>query len=385
MHVSKLAASVPPFIVMDVLERAQCLGRRGVDVVHLEVGEPDFDTPARVVARARQAMDEGMTHYTHSLGRVSLREAIAAYHRDRYGTRVDPEHIVVTSGSSPALLLTFLALCDPGDEVILTDPHYACYPNLIAAARGVPVYVPIHEADGYQISVDAVRARITSRTRAILINSPANPTGTVLSRETLSSLADLGVPVISDEIYHGLEYGVRSPSMLEFTDQAVVINGFSKLFAMTGWRLGYAILPEPLVRPVQKLQQNYFISAGDFAQAAAVVALTECQEDVEAMRQEYDRRRQLVVARVRAMGIPLHAEPRGAFYVFCNVSDVCRKTGMNSYELCFDILQKAHVAVTPGTDFGARGEGYLRISYATAYARIAEGLDRLASYLGACR
>ncbi len=381
VNASRLAASVPPFIVMDVLERAQSLERQGVDVVHLEVGEPDFDTPAKVSDRGKQAIDQGMTHYTHSQGRLTLREAIAAYHGDRYGTPIDPDRIVVTSGSSPALLLTFLALCDPGDEVILTDPHYACYPNIIAAAHAVPVYVPLYEEHGYQVSAEAIRARVTPRTRAILINSPANPTGTVLSRETLAALADIGVPVVSDEIYHGLTYGVRAHSMLEFSPDAVVINGFSKLFAMTGWRLGYAILPRDLVRPVQKLQQNYFISAGDFAQVAAEVALTQCQDDVEAMRAEYDRRRRLVLARVRHMGIQPAVEPRGAFYVFCNVSDVCRRTGMNSYQLCFDILETAHVAVTPGTDFGERGEGYLRISYATAYERIEEGMDRLAAYI----
>ncbi len=386
MNVSRLADAIPPFIVMDVLERAQSLEQQGVDIVHLEVGEPDFDTPRPVVAHAREALERGMTHYTHSLGRLSLREAIAAYHEERYGTRIDPGRIVVTSGSSPALLLVFLALCDRGDEVILTDPHYACYPNLIACAGGVPACVPVREEDGFQLRAGAVRDRLTSRTRAILVNSPANPTGTVLSGETLAEIAGLGMLVISDEIYHGLEYGVRSRSILEFTDDAVVINGFSKLFAMTGWRLGYAIVPDWLVRPVQKLQQNFFISAGDFIQASAVSALTRCQDDVEAMRREYDRRRRLVVRRVREMGLGLPAEPRGAFYVFCNASEVCRRVGMSSYELCFDILGTAHVAVTPGTDFGPRGEGYLRISYAAAYHRIETGLDRLEAYLsGAAR
>jgi len=381
VKVSRLASSIPPFIVMDVLERAQALEAQGADVVHLEVGEPDFDTPRAVVERANEALAEGMTHYTHSLGRVSLREAIAVHHERRYGVPVDPGRVIVTSGSSPALLLVFLAVCDPGDEVVVTDPGYACYPNLLACAGAVPVRVPIREEDGFQVSVEAVQARIGPRTRAILLNSPANPTGAVLDPGRMAAVADLGVLVISDQIYHGLEYGVRSHSILEFTSHAVVVDGFSKRFAMTGWRLGYAIVPEWLVRPVQKLQQNYFISAGDFVQVCAEVALTRCEADVEAMREAYDRRRRLVVQRVREMGLGLPVEPRGAFYVFCNVSSVCERTGMNVYELCFDILERAHVAVTPGTDFGPGGEGYVRISYATALDRIQVGLDRLARYL----
>ena len=381
MKISEKAQKIPPFIVMEVLERAQALERQGHDVVHMEVGEPDFDTPPCVVDHAIESLRKGMTHYTHSMGRLGLREAIVKYHKDLFSCEFSPEQVIVTSGSSPALLLTFMAICDPGDEVILSNPHYACYPNLITFGQGTPVYVYVFEQDGFQYRPEAIREKITDKTRAILINSPSNPTGNLLSAEVMEQIAGLGVLVISDEIYNGLVYEGRARSILEFSDNAVVINGFSKLFAMTGWRLGYAIVPEKLARPMQKLQQNFFISAGDFVQDCATTALFGCREDLDAMVAEYGRRRKLVVRRVREMGIASTVEPQGAFYVFCNVKHVCKKTGLNSYDLCFDILEKAHVAVTPGTDFGSGGEGYLRISYANKYERIEKGLDRLGAYL----
>ncbi|MFC1890256.1 pyridoxal phosphate-dependent aminotransferase [Thermodesulfobacteriota bacterium] len=381
MKISEKARSIPPFLVMEVMERAQALESRGTDVVHMEVGEPDFDTPGAVIEAAMDALGEGKTHYTHSMGRIELREGIAGYYRERYGIDVSPERIIVTSGSSPALLLVFMAICDPGDEIILTNPHYACYPPLIAFGQGRPVFVDVFEADGFQYRPESIRDAITPATRAILVNSPSNPTGNLLSDESMRAIAGLSVPVVSDEIYHGLVYEGRAHSILEFTDDAIVINGFSKLFAMTGWRLGYAIVPEALVRPIQKMQQNFFISAGDFAQSAALAALTECGEELEAMRREYDRRRKLVLSRLRDLGLGVAVEPVGAFYVFCNMKSICEKTGMDSYRLAFDILERAHLAVTPGTDFGPGGEGYIRLSYATDYERIEEGMNRLEGFL----
>jgi aspartate/methionine/tyrosine aminotransferase len=381
MKISQKALAIPPFLVMEVLERAQALEQKGADIVHMEIGEPDFDTPECVVNHAIGSLQKGMTHYTHSLGQLALRESIAQYHRAQYGTNVSPDQIIVTNGSSPALLLTFMAICDPGDEVILSNPHYACYPNLITFGQGTPVFVDVHAKDGFQYRPEAIREKITARTQAILINSPSNPTGNLLGADVMEQIADLGVLVISDEIYHGLIYKGRARSIYEFTDNAIVINGFSKQFAMTGWRLGYAIVPEKLVRPLQKLQQNFFISAGDFVQDCARTALTGCADEIENMRIEYDRRRKLVLKSVRRMGLGVTVEPQGAFYVFCDAKHVCKKTGMNSHELAFDILEKAHVALAPGTDFGTGGEGYLRISYANKYERIEQGLERLAEYL----
>ena len=381
MKISEKARAIPPFLVMEVMERAQALESRGIDVVHMEVGEPDFDTPGAVIGAAMGALEEGKTHYTHSMGRIELREGIARYYGERYGVDVSPDRIIVTSGSSPALLLVFMALCDMGDEIILTNPHYACYPSLISFGHGRPVFVDVFESDGFQYRPESIQAAITPATRAILANSPSNPTGNLLSPDSMRKIAGLGVPVVSDEIYHGLVYEGRAHSILEFTDDAIVVNGFSKLFAMTGWRLGYAVVPENLVRPIQKMQQNFFISASDFAQVSALAALFDCDDELEHMRQEYDRRRRLVLRRLREIGLAIPAEPQGAFYVFCNMKKICKSTGMDSYGLAFDILERAHLAVTPGTDFGPGGEGYVRLCYATDYDRIEEGMNRLEAYL----
>lgn len=382
-RVSRKAAEVPPFIVMEVMERAQALEREGLDIVHMEVGEPDFDSPAPVIEAGTRAARDGDTHYTHSMGIPELRRAIADWYDRRYGVGIDPDRIIVTSGSSPALLIAFMALCDPGDEIVISDPHYACYPNMIRFAEGVAVRVPVREEEGFAFRPADITAAVTPRTKAILVNSPSNPTGHVLPDETLRALADSGTLVISDEIYHGLVYEGRSRSMLEFTDDCVVVNGFSKLFAMTGWRLGYVIAPPDLVRPMQKIQQNFFISAGSLCQRAGLAALSECDGAADAMRDEYARRRETVFTHLLAMGRAPATPPTGAFYVFVNVKDVCARTGMNSYTLAFDILERAHVAVTPGTDFGPGGEGYIRLSYANRIDRLEDGLDRLARYFDA--
>ena len=378
---SRKSLEIPPFIVMDVLERAQAMERAGRHVIHLEVGEPDFATPECIRQAAVEALGVGQTHYTHSLGKIALREAVARHYREKYGVAVNPDNVLVSSGTSPVMLLTFAALCDPGDEVILSDPHYACYPNFVRFVDGVPVKVRVREEDGFAFRPEEVKARINPRTRAILINSPANPTGCLLTTDTMRALAALGVPIVSDEIYHGLVYEGRERSILEFTDRAVVINGFSKLYAMTGWRLGYAILPDELVRPMQKMQQNFLISASDFIQSAGVRALFGCADDVRAMVAEYKRRRDYTVARVRAIGLTMAVEPTGAFYVFANAKRHAARFGGSSYKLAMDILDQAAVAVAPGIDFGDGGEGYLRISYTNSLANIEEGLNRLEGYL----
>ncbi len=383
IEASEKSRNLPPFLVMEVLERAQQIEAAGEHVVHMEVGEPDFDSPPFVIQTATAALRQGQTHYTHSLGRRDLREAIAQWHHEQYGTKIDPDTIIVTTGSSPALLLVFATLCNPGDEVILSNPGYACYPQIVGFAGGACVFVDVFEQDGFQYRPEDIAEKITPRTKAILVNSPSNPTGNLIDRERLAAICDLGPPVVSDEIYHGLVYGDRAVSVREITAGSVLVGGFSKLFAMTGWRLGYAIVPPELVRPMQKMQQNFFISAGDFIQAAAIAALSGCSDDVERMRQEYDRRRQMVLRRCDDIGLGVAVEPTGAFYVFANVKHFCRALGMNSYELAFDILEKAKVAVTPGTDFGPGGEGYLRLSYASSFANLTEGMNRLAAYFAA--
>jgi len=253
--VSKRTQELTSFIVMDVLEKANAMERDGAHIIHLEVGEPDFDAPACVKAAACRALEDGHTHYTHSMGNYELREAIAVYYRDTYGVRIQPEQIIVTSGSSPAILLVFSALLDPGDEVIISDPHYACYPNFIKFVQGVPVEVPVYEEDGFQYRPEEIRCRITARTKAIFINSPSNPTGNLLSEDRMREIAAMATGpndplIVSDEIYHGLTEGGRDRTVLEFTDKAFVLNGFSKAFAMTGWRIGWCTGPKEIVEKI---------------------------------------------------------------------------------------------------------------------------------------
>jgi len=375
--ISNRAAGISPFIVMEVLEKAAEMEKQGIHVIHLEVGEPDFDVPACVNEAVSQAMHEGRTHYTHSLGDPELRGELVRYYQQEYGVALSPDQIIVTSGSSPAILLALGALCEPGDEIILSDPGYACYPNFIRFIGAEAVRVPVFEEDGFQYRSEEICRRITGRTRGILVNSPMNPTGNLLSPEVMQELARFTPPILSDEIYHGLVYEGRAHSMLEFTRNTFVFSGFSKLFAMTGLRLGYVIAPPEFVRPMQKLQQNLFICASSTAQRAGIAVLRDSSGEIEQMRQTYNQRRQFLVQRLRELGFDIKVVPTGAFYVFVNA----RHLSANSYELAFDILKEAHVGVTPGIDFGENGEGFLRFSYANSLENIAEGMNRLEKYL----
>lgn len=369
--------NIPPFIVMDVLEKAQELERVGHDVIHLEIGEPDFDTPAKITAAAIAAIQAGKTHYTHSLGILPLREAIAAHYNRRYGVSVSPDQVIVTMGTSHGLLLTLCSLLDPGDEVILPNPTYACYPNFVRYIDAQPICVPVYAEEGFALEPTAVRQKLGPRTKAILVNSPSNPTGNLLPPDVLRAIGELGPYVISDEIYHGLVYGEREHSILEYTNHAFVLNGFSKLYAMTGWRLGYIIAPKEFVRPIQKSQQNLFICASSISQWAGLAALTEDHPEIPRMVATYDERRRFMVARLRELGFGVAVEPTGAFYVFADA----RCYTNDCYKLAFDILDKAHVAVAPGIDFGTNGEGFLRFSYANSIENITAAMARLGEYL----
>ncbi|MBI3087132.1 MAG: pyridoxal phosphate-dependent aminotransferase [candidate division NC10 bacterium] len=375
--IPKRAQEIAPFLAMEVLERAVELEAKGDHIVHLEVGEPDFATPACIQEAAARAVKDGKTGYTHSLGILPLREAIAEHYHAKYGVQVSPERILVTAGTSPAMWMVFSAILEAGEQVILSDPHYACYPNFVRFCGGEPVNVDVLEDDGFQFRPEAVAARLTPRTKAILINSPANPTGTLLSAERMAALAELGPLMISDEIYHGLVYAGREHSILEFTDRAVVFNGFSKAYAMTGWRLGYAIVPPELIRPLQKMHQNFFISANAFVQAAGIAALREAQPEVARMRAIYDERRRFIIPGLRRLGFGIATEPTGAFYVLANA----RRFTADSYAFAFRILEQAKVGVAPGVDFGKNGEGYLRFSYANSLDNLAEALRRLEAFL----
>ena len=375
--VAKKSSGIPPFIVMEVMEKAASMERKGENIIHLEVGEPDFDTPECVKEAAIRAIREGKTHYTHSLGVVELREAIAEDYYKRYRVEVSPDQILVTSGTSPAMLLLFMSLLEPGEEVILPNPYYACYPNFVRMVEGNPVFVEVFEEDGFQYRPEDIRALIGPKTKAIFVNSPANPTGNLTPPERMKAIADLGKTVVSDEIYHGLVYEGKEHTILEFTRNALVINGFSKQYAMTGWRLGYLIVPPEFIRPLQKLHQNFFISANAFVQWAGIAALREADADVARMKSLYNDRRKFIIQRLKELGFGITVEPTGAFYVLANAKRYARK----SFDFAFDILQKARVGCTPGIDFGSNAEGYLRFSYANSIENIHEGMNRLEAYL----
>ena len=375
--ISKRTENITSFIAMDVLEKAHEMERKGIDVIHLEVGEPDFDTPACIKDAVCKALQDGHTHYTHSLGLIELREAICGHYHDKYKVSVNPDQVVISSGTSPAMFSLFSVLLDIGDQVIISDPHYACYPNFIKFVQGEPVTVPVYEEDGFQYMPSAIKEKITDRTKAIFINSPSNPTGNLLSESRMKAVAELSPYIISDEIYHGLVYEGKEHSILEFTEKAFVLNGFSKLYAMTGLRLGYLIAPEKFIRPIKKIQQNFFISANSIIQKAGITALKEAGADVLRMKNIYNERRIYMITRLKELGFGISVEPTGAFYVFANAKHISN----DSYRLAFDILEKAHVGVTPGIDFGANGEGYLRFSYANSIENISEGMKRLESYL----
>jgi aspartate/methionine/tyrosine aminotransferase len=375
--ISKKAQEIPPFIVMDVLEKAQELERMGEKVIHLEVGEPDFDTPECINEASYRAICDGKTHYTHSLGLIELREAIAEDYREKYHVNISPEQILVASGTSPAMLLLFSSLLEEGDQVILSNPYYPCYPNIIRFVGGSPIFIDVKEEEGFQYLPEMIEEKLTSRVKGIMINSPSNPTGNVMSAERMTKISNFSPFIISDEIYHGLVYEGEAHSILEFTDRAFVINGFSKLYAMTGWRLGYLIAPKEFIRPMQKIQQNLFISASSFSQWGALAGLKRAGRDIERMRQTYDRRRRFLIPRLKSLGFGITVEPTGAFYVLANA----RKFSQDSYSLAFDILVKAKVGVAPGIDFGSNAEGYLRFCYANSMENIEEGMNRLEQYL----
>lgn len=371
------AVSLEPFLVMEVLEKAQELERAGRSILHLEVGEPDFATPAFIVQAALAAAAGGDTRYTHSLGLLELREAISQRYRRVYGAEIGPERILVTAGSSLALFYACAALVEPGDEVLFATPHYPCYPNFVRFFGGRPVEVPTSAADGYLLDPDEVRRRITPRTRAILVNSPANPTGAVLDGERLKALAALGVPLISDEIYHGITYGEAARSVLEFADGAFVADGFSKRYAMTGWRLGWLVVPPGQMRLFQTMQQNFLISASPVAQRAGIAAILNGDAAAEEMREVYSRRRALMARLFSEIGFQIPPLPGGAFYIFTGIDQF----GDDGYRFAFELLDEAGVGVAPGVDFGEAGRRCVRLCYAVSEDVIREAAARVRKFL----
>ena len=377
IKLSQRSQSVSPFLAMEVMERAKEMETAGREIIYLCLGEPDFDTPPAILAETGQALAEGATSYTHSQGLLELRQEICRHYRDHYAVEVLPEQVIVSSGTSPLMLLLFSALLEEGDELILPDPGYACYPGFVKFSGGKPVLVKTAAADGFQPRAEQLAALLSEKTRGVLINSPSNPAGSVLSGAEMAALAELPIPIISDEIYHGLTYEGEERSILEFTQDAFVLGGFSKAYAMTGWRLGYLISPLSCVRTLQVLHQNFLICANHFVQRGGIAALRQCQDDVADMRAVYDKRRRELVGRLRELGFGVHFEPKGAFYVLADA----RHIDANSQRLSLDILDKTGVAVTPGIDFGEGAEGFLRFSYTRPFDEIVTALERIAGYL----
>jgi len=366
---------------MDVLEEALAMQRQGVDVVHMEVGEPDFPPPQPVVEAMHKALRDGRTHYTHSLGLWELREAVARWYHETYAVTVDPGRVIITPGTSGAFLNTMAVLLDPGDRLAMTDPGYPCYPNFARLLCITPHLVPVEPEDGFVLRKERIARAVEEGAKVVMAASPANPTGAVLPPDLLAFLCHLPVPFVSDEIYHGLCYGCRQAACaLQFSDDAIVINGLSKRMAMTGLRIGWAIVPGDLVRPFQKINQNVFICPDSVSQYGAVTALSDpaCQEAARDMARVYGQRRLVLLNGLKKLGFVIHGEPEGAFYVFADVSPF----GLDGYDFAMALLREAHVAATPGVDFGGHHtQRFVRFAYTTDQARIEEGLARMGRFL----
>ncbi|MFB6072054.1 MAG: pyridoxal phosphate-dependent aminotransferase [Halobacterium sp.] len=373
---SERATQTTPFAAMDVLERAS--ERDGV--VHMEVGEPDFRPPAAATEAAVAALRDGDDDYTSSRGTQSLRDAISDYYADTYGVSVPTERIVVTPGSSPGLLLAMLSTVDPGEDVVLTDPHYACYPNFVRLADGTVRTVELDPADGFEPSVAAYEDVVDDDTAAMLLNSPANPTGAVTSGDTLSGLVDLAertdTAVVSDEVYHGLAFDAEEHSVLEYTDDAFVLDGVSKRYGMTGWRLGWVVCPPGYADAVNRVSQNALICAPSFVQAGAEAAIRSGTDWLADVREDYRERRDMLVEAAERWGFDLGYTPEGAYYLLLDVSELG-----DAFEVADVFLDDAGVAMTPGPDFGAGASDYLRASFATSTADVEEAIERIDALL----
>jgi aspartate aminotransferase len=368
----------------EVLAKARALEAQGRSVIHLEIGEPDFDTPAHIIEAAKRALDEGYTHYGPAAGLPELREAIANEISTSRGITVQPDQVVVTPGGKPVMFYAILALCEAGDEVIYQNPGFPIYESMINFVGAKAVPLPLLEEKGFAFSIDDLVARITPRTKMLVINSPANPTGGIIPKEDLKAIAELAVKhnfwVLSDEIYCRLQYeGIPSSIAAEpgMADRTIILDGFSKTYAMTGWRMGYGVMPLPLVPSIVKLAVNSNSCTASFSQRAGVAAITGPQDEVDRMRTEFLRRRDAVVGALNAIPGIRCAMPKGAFYAFPNVSG----TGLSEREVADRLLQEAGVATLAGTAFGEYGAGYLRLSYANSMENLMEATRRIGQFV----
>lgn len=369
----------------ETLAKAKELERQGKSIVHLEIGEPDFDTPEHIRDAAKQALDDGFTHYGASAGQIELREAIAKHQTERQGYDVSADSVIVTPGGKPVMFFTIMALVEQGVEVIYPNPGFPIYESMINYMGGIAVPMQLNEESGYNADIDNLRSLITPRTKLIIINSPNNPCGSVIPESDLEKIAEMAgendLVVLADEIYKDMYYGdqehvsiTKFPGMRERT---VILDGFSKSYAMTGWRLGYGVFPDFLVEPVTRLMTNSVSCTSVFSQMAAIAALEGPQDSVAAMMEEFTKRRDLVVEGLNSLPGITCPVPKGAFYAFPNI----RATGMSSQEFANKALYEAGVALLAGTAFGAFGDGYIRISFANSQENLLEAIERLRKIL----
>ncbi len=380
---SRRIEEIQPFHVMQLQAQARALETAGKDIVHMEIGEPDFPTPEPVTRAAIRAIEKGDMHYTPALGLPLLRERIAAFYQQRYGLSVSAQRIVITPGASGALLLALGLLLDTGQQIMLADPGYPCNRNFVRFLGGVPQMINVDASSGYQLTAALVEQHWNVATRALMLASPSNPTGSLINEQELAGIGQIVARknghLIVDEIYHGLVYDGEPATALSFGEQIIVINSFSKYFGMTGWRLGWLVAPENAIRNIEKLSQNLFLAAPTPAQYAALAAFEHDNLAIlEQRRQQFQQRRDYLLGALRRLGFELPLTPQGAFYLYAN----CEKFSNDSFSFAQTLLHEAGVAVTPGRDFGEnQPQKFLRFSYTTSLARLEEGVSRLQAYL----
>ena len=384
-RVAARMSAIEPFHVMQILARAKALEAEGRSIIHMEIGEPDFPTPRAICEAGMRALDKGELYYTAALGLPALRERIASHYRTRYGVDVSAERIIVTSGSSAALLLALGVLVDPDSQVLLADPGYPANRHFVRMFNGEPVNVPVGPDSVYQMTPELMERYWSERTVATLVATPSNPTGTVIPPEHIRSMAGIaerrGGALIVDEIYHGLVYQGETRTALEASDDVFVVNSFSKYFNMTGWRLGWLVAPEAYVGEIDRLAQNVYLSAPAPAQYAALAAFEpETIALLDARREEFRARRDYLVPALRKLGFRIPQTPQGAFYVYAD----CSALTDDSHRFALDLLEQAGVAITPGIDFGRHlANKHVRFAYTNSIERLEEGVARIARFLGA--
>lgn len=379
IRIAERMNEIQPFYVMELLKEARNMEAAGREIIHMEIGEPDFITPEPVREAGRAALKKGLTHYTPALGLPQLREALSHYYETHYGVTVSPERIIITPGASGALHLVMGVLINPGDHVLMADPGYPCNRHFVRLMEGETISIPVDHTTGYQLTEEHVQKYCSPHTSALVLASPSNPTGTIISEQTMKRVLEEagshGVHVIVDEIYQELVYDMRPATVLSLTDNVFVINSFSKYFGMTGWRVGWLVVPQEYVRPAEKLAQNIFIAASTVSQYAALAALEpQTLSILEQRRQQFYQRRDYLLPELQKLGFHIPITPEGAFYIYGR----CSQFTDNSFDFAMNILKNEGVAITPGLDFGTHAaHEHVRFAYTTSLDNLREGVGRL--------